>query len=96
MEGLGYIITAVSLVCSILLLTGHGSFLLQQGGADRGKKLHDEKKLSKACGIALLITGIASLIDCFTTAMPLKIAYIVVIFVVFAVLFWYIAKKCRL
>ena len=96
MEGLGYIITGVSLVCGILLLTGHGDFLLKSGNAAGTKEIYDQKKLSKACGIALLITGVASLIDCFTTTMAFKIAYIVVIFAIFGTLFWYIANKCKL
>lgn len=96
MEGLGYIITAVSLIGGVLLLTGHGNFLIQEGGANKGKRIHDEKKTARACGIALLIAGALSLVDCFVTAMAFKIVYIVLIVAIFAVLFWYIAKKCTL
>jgi len=96
MEGLGYIITGISLVCGVLLLTGHGDFLLKSGNATGSKEIYDQEKLRKACGIALLITGVVSLIDCFTTTMAFKIAYIVAIFAIFGALFWYIAKKCKL
>ena len=96
MESLGYLITGVSLVCGILLLSGHGSILLQGTGAEERKKKYDQKKMEKSCGIALLITGVLSVIDCFTTTMALKIAYLIAIALVFGILFWYMANKCKI
>ena len=95
MESLGYIIAIVSLVCGVLLLTGHGEFLMGGGQEAERNRIYDRKKVEKASGIALLIAGAVSVVDIFTTTMPFKIAYTVCMVVIFGGLFWYIAKKCR-
>ncbi len=93
-QTLGYFIIVVSIVGGLLLLTGHGDFLMGGGNSDERRKLYDMKKVEKASGIAFLIIGAATIADMFTTGMAAKIAYLVFIIVIFAVLIVYMRKKC--
>ena len=47
-QTLGYIIIGISIIGGILLLTGHGDFLMGGGNADERRKMYDQKKMEKA------------------------------------------------
>lgn len=59
------------------------------------QKLYDEKKMEKGCGVALILIGIISGIDMFTTSLAAKIGYIVVLLVIVAGLVYYLKVKCK-
>ena len=96
MTTLGVIVVVGAFILGIMLLTGHGDFFMQAGTTPGMKKIYDDKKVAKASGIAFLVTAGVSAIDLFTETLPLKIAYLVAIIVIFGVLFWYIVNKCKL
>ena len=89
------IIIAASLICGVLLLTGHGDFLLKSGNQKERNNIYDEKKLSKASGIFLLLVGALTCADVLITAPVFSIIYLVVVVVVFAGFIFYITKKCK-
>lgn len=89
------ILTVGSIIIGIMLLTGHGDFFMKGGNAEMRKKTYDEEKMAKASGVALVLIGIATGIDSFTTGIPAKIAYIVVLLVILGVLLFYMRTKCR-
>lgn len=93
-QTLGFIIIGISIIGGILLLTGHGEFLMGGGNSDERKKMYDQKKMEKASGVAFLIIGAATIADLFTKTMAAKIAYLIFIVVVFALLIVYLRKKC--
>ena len=92
---LDYILTIAALVIGVLLLLGKGEFFLKGGNADFRKKFYDEKKMEKASGIALVLIGIATGIDIFTTSPAAKIAYIIAIIVIFVGFVYYLKVKCK-
>lgn len=92
---LDFVLTFGAIIIGILLLTGHGSFFMKGGDARKRQKLYDEKKMEKASGIALILIGIATGIDSFTTSVAAKIAYIVVLGVIFVLLVYYMRAKCK-
>lgn len=92
---LDYILTFASLIVGVMLLIGKGEIFLKGGNSDMRKKLYDEKKMEKGSGIALILIGIASGIDIFTTTMAAKIAYIIVLIIIFAGLIYYLKVKCK-
>ena len=94
MGSLDLILTAAALIVGVMLLTGHGE-ILKGGNADVRKKLYDEKKMEKGCGVALILIGIISGIDMFTTSLAAKIGYIVVLLVIVAGLVYYLKVKCK-
>ena len=89
MGSLDLILTAAALIVGVMLLTGHGEIFMKGGNADVRKKLYDEKKMEKGCGVALILIGIISGIDMFTTSLAAKIGYIVVLLVIVAGLVYY-------
>ncbi len=91
----GVILTVAAFVLGILLLTGHGDFLLSGTGSEERRKIYDMDKLSKASGIAMIFFGIATGIDCFTVTPAAKIIYTLSIIVIFALMVFYIQKKCK-
>ena len=95
MGSLDLILTAAALIVGVLLLTGHGEIFMKGGNADVRKKLYDEKKMEKGCGVALILIGIISGIDMFTTSLAAKIGYIVVLLVIVAGLVYYLKVKCK-
>ena len=95
MTAFGVIVVVGAFVIGIMLLTGHGDFFMQTGANPGMKKIYDDKKVAKASGIAFLVTAGLSAIDLFTDTLPLKVAYLVAIIVIFGVLFWYIVNKCK-
>lgn len=50
--------------------------------------------MEKGSGLALVLIGIATFIDSYTTTVAAKIGYIVVLAVILGGLVWYIKKKC--
>lgn len=90
-----FILAVGSIVVGVLLLTGNGSIFMGGGNAKKRSTMYDEKKMEKASGIALLLVGIATGIDSYTTGVVAKIVYTVVLIVIFAVLLIYYQKKCK-
>ncbi|MCD8155127.1 MAG: DUF3784 domain-containing protein [Clostridiales bacterium] len=94
-QSLSIFLTVIALVAGVMLLTGHGGVFMKGGNADARKTEFDEKKLEKASGVGMLLIGIASAIDIFTTSSAAKIAYLVVIIVIFVGLILFINFRCK-
>lgn len=92
---LDIILTVGALIVGIMMLTGHGEIFMKGGNDDLRKKIYDEKKMEKSGGIAMLILGIATGINMYTTGLTAKVVYIVVVIVVFAALVYYLRTKCK-
>lgn len=90
-----FILAGATLIVSIMLLTGHGDIFLKGGNADVRKKNYDEPKMAKALGVALLLTGVGTFIDSFTTSFASAIGYMIFLVVIYGGLYWYIKKKCK-
>lgn len=90
-----WILTLLSLGAGILILTGHGDFLLKTKDSEQRKKLYDEGKMSKACGITLVLLGLVTGIDIFVTASVGRVIYIVAVILIFGGMIWYIKTKCK-
>lgn len=95
MDSLSLILTIAAFIVGIMLLTGHGDIFLKGGNADIRKKLYDEEKMTKASGVALILIGIVSAVDLFTTALAFKIAYIVALLIIIIGLVYYLRVKCK-
>ncbi len=95
MDYLDLILTVAALVIGVMLLTGHGSFFMKGGNSEIRKKLYDEKKMEKGCGIALILIGVLTGIDMLTTEIAFKIGYIVFLLIIIAGLLYYLRVKCR-
>lgn len=95
-ETLDLLLTVGPIIAGILLLTGHGSFLMGGGEVQKRQRMYDEKKMEKACGIAMLVIGIATGIESYlVSSVTAEIIYIVFVFVVFAVMIYYMKTKCK-
>ena len=66
-KSFGLILAVIALVAGIMLLTGHGDILLKGGNTKLRKEKYDEKKMTWGSGVALLLIGVATLIDSYTT-----------------------------
>ncbi len=95
MDYLDLVLTVAALVIGVMLLTGHGSFFMKGGNSEIRKKLYDEKKMEKGCGIALILIGVLTGIDMLTTEIAFKIGYIVFLLIIIAGLLYYLRVKCR-
>ena len=95
MDSLSLILTIAAFIVGIMLLTGHGDIFLKGGNEDIRKKLYDEEKMAKASGVALILIGIVSAVDLFTTALAFKIAYIVALLIIIIGLVYYLRVKCK-
>lgn len=91
----GYLLTFAALVGGILLLTGHGGALMKGGNTQERAKKYDTKKMEKASGICLLLIGIATAIDIFTTSVSAEIIYVVVILVILIGYTFVVRTRCR-
>ena len=89
-----YILAFGAAIIGILILTGHGDFFLKGGNDEVRKALYDEKKMARAAGVAMLLIGVATFVDTFTTGFPAKLAYIGVVILIFAGMILYVKKKC--
>jgi putative Mn2+ efflux pump MntP len=88
-------LTIVSLFVGIMLLTGNGGIFMKGGNDQARKARYDEKKMEKACGIALVLVGVATGIDSFTTSLAAKIGYTVALILILGWLLYYIRRKCQ-
>lgn len=52
------------------------------------------KKWKKVSGICLILIGVATGVDAFTTSVAAKIAYVVILFVILAVFLFVLRTKC--
>lgn len=84
-ETFSYILAIAALVIGVMLLTGHGAVFMKGGNTQARSRKYDEKKMEKVSGICMLLIGIATGIDAFTTSVTAKIVYVVVLFVILAV-----------
>ena len=90
-----FILAGLALVVGILLLTGHGDIFLKGGNTQLRQAKYDEKKMSKGSGVALILIGIATGIDSYTTTLAAKIGYIIVLVLILAGLMLYLKYKCQ-
>lgn len=87
-KSFGLILAVIALVAGIMLLTGHGDILLKGGNTKLRKEKYDEKKMTWGSGVALLLIGVATLIDSYTTSLVAEIIYIIVLI---AILGWLVS-----
>ena len=88
-----FMLAGISLIVGIMLMTGNGSFFMKGGNSQLRKKKYDEKKMEKGSGLALILIGVVTFIDSYTTTVAAKIGYIVVLAVILGGLVWYIKNK---
>ena len=89
-----FILAGIALIVGIMLLTGHGDIFLKGGNTKLRKEKYDEKKMTWGSGVALLLIGVATLIDSYTTSLAAEVAYIVVLLAILAWLVFYLKTKC--
>jgi len=89
-QSFSFILTIAALVVGVMLFTGHGSFFMKGGNTQK----YDEKKMEKVSGICLILIGVATGVDAFTTSVAAKIAYVVILFVILAVFLFVLRTKC--
>lgn len=95
MDTFDLILTAAALIIGVMLLTGHGSIFMKGGNVEIRKKLYDEKKMEKGCGVALILIGVLTGVDTLMDSMISKVAYIVILLIIIIGLMYYLRKKCR-
>ena len=93
-KSFGLILAVIALVAGIMLLTGHGDILLKGGNTKLRKEKYDEKKMTWGSGVALLLIGVATLIDSYTTSLVAEIIYIIVLIAILGWLGYYLKTKC--
>lgn len=89
-----FILAGAALIVGIMLLTGHGDIFLKGGNVKLRKEKYDEKKMSIGSGVALILIGIFTFIDSYTTSLAAKVGYIIVLLVILAGLVFYLKYKC--
>ena len=94
-KSFGLILAVIALVAGIMLLTGHGDILLKGGNTKLRKEKYDEKKMTWGSGVALLLIGVATLIDSYTTSLAAEIIYIIVLIAILGWLVYYLKTKCE-
>ena len=67
-----FILAGIALIVGIMLLTGHGDILLKGGNTKLRKEKYDEKKMTKGSGVTLILFGIVTFIDSYTTSLTAK------------------------
>lgn len=95
MQSLDIFLTVAALIMGVMLLTGHGDILMRGGNANERKKIYDEAKVQKATGVTMLLFGVITGIDMFLDGVGFKIAYLVIVIVIFVAMIVYIRKKCK-
>ena len=93
-KSFGLILAVIALVAGIMLLTGHGDILLKGGNTKLRKEKYDEKKMTWGSGVALLLIGVATLIDSYTTSLVAEIIYIIVLIAILGGFVYYMKTKC--
>ncbi len=89
-QSFSFILTIAALVVGFMLFTGHGSFFMKGGNTQARAQKYDEK----VSGICLILIGVATGVDAFTTSVAAKIAYVVILFVILAVFLFVLRTKC--
>ena len=89
-----FILAGAALIVGIMLLTGHGDIFLKGGNVKLLKEKKYDKKLSHGSGVALILIGIFTFIDSYTTSLAAKVGYIIVLLVILAGLVLYLKYKC--
>lgn len=89
-----FILAGAAVIVGIMLLTGHGDIFLKGGNTKLRKEKYDEKKMTWGSGVALILIGIVTFIDSYTTSLASKIGYIIVILAILAGLVLYLKFKC--
>ena len=89
-----FILTIAALVVGVMIFSGHGSFFMKGGNTHSRAQKYDEKKMEKASGICLILIGVATGVDAFTTSVAAKISYVVILFVILAVFLYVLRTKC--
>ena len=89
-----FVLAGAALIVGIMLLTGHGDIFLTGGNTKLRKEKYDEKKMTWGSGVALILIGIVTFIDSYTTSLAAKIGYIIVILAILAGLVLYLKFKC--
>lgn len=89
-----FILAGAAIIVGIMLLTGYGDIFMKGGNTQLRKAKYDEKKMTKGSGVALLLIGIATGIDSYTTGLAAKIGYIIVLILILAGLMLYLKYKC--
>ena len=74
---LDFVLAVGAIVIGIMLLSGKGAIFMGGGDAQKRRKQYDQKKMEKASGVAMIVIGIATGIDSYTTGMFAKIGYTV-------------------
>ena len=77
-----------------MLFNGHSYFFMKGGNTQARAQKYDEKKMEKVSGICLILIGVATGVDAFTTSVAAKIAYVVILFVILAVFLFVLRTKC--
>ena len=77
-----FILAGIALIVGIMLLTGHGDIFLKGGNTKLRKEKYDEKKMTKGSGVTLILFGIVTFIDSYTT-LAILVGFVV-----------YLKKKC--
>ena len=93
-KSFGLILAVIALIAGIMLLTGHGDFLLKGGNTKLRKEKYDEKKMTWGSGVALVLIGVATFVDAYTTSITAEIIYIVVLLAILGWLVYYLKTKC--
>lgn len=94
-QSLDYILAIAGVIIGIMMITGHGAVFMKGSNQAKRQQIYDEKKVEKVCGWGILLLGIVTGIDAFTTVLAAKIAYLVAIFVIFIGVVALIRKKCK-
>ena len=82
-----FILAGIALIVGIMLLTGRGNTKLR-------KEKYDEKKMTKGSGVTLILFGIVTFIDSYTTSLTAKFIYILAILAILVGFVVYLKKKC--
>jgi hypothetical protein len=91
-----WVVIGLLTVCAVILLTGRGSFLIAgyNTASPEVKSRYDQKKLTRAVGLALLIIDLATVPLVFVRGIAYLIFYIIFLLAVAAALLFYTNKKC--
>ncbi|MCI6005149.1 MAG: DUF3784 domain-containing protein [Blautia sp.] len=92
---LDFVLAVGAIVIGIMLLSGKGAIFMGGGDAQKRRKQYDQKKMEKASGVAMIVIGIATGIDSYTTGMFAKIGYTVFLVLVLIALVAYFKMKCK-
>ena len=93
-QSFSFILTIAALVVGFMLFTGHGSIFMKGGNTQARNQKYDEKKMTKGSGGTLILFGIVTFIDSYTTSLTAKIIYILAILAILVGFVVYLKKKC--